>query len=271
MSSKSSLVKRNAPTYRKHLISKRNKKYGPAASSWFARRAIPRTLYNPNSRNSKNVLPPRYVTTLQYGFTGKLTASNSYEFAVVLNGLQAPGGSVAVSPAATFTGAGTGVIIPSAQALSTLMPNGFGLLALNWARYRVRSSTMKCTIIPAANVTSIVTVVPQNQYFTSTNGQQAQSRPYSKKRLVCGNGDASGCSIYSKMDVQSLFGITESQFQGDETFSSLTGGNPSKFAIWQVYVDQLSDLTSHVDHFCEIEVTYEVEFWDSYNISTTTY
>jgi len=248
-----------------------SKKYGSAARSWFSRRATPRTLYNPSSRDSKNVLPPRYVTSLQYGFTGFLTSANSYEFAVCLNGLQSPGSSVSVSPAISFVGAGTGVLVPNNQTLSTLQPNGFPLLALNWARYRVRSSTIKCTIVPYyPNVGPIlVTVVPQNQFFTSTNGQQAQTRPYAKKQMVSNQQNAKDATIYSKMDVQTLFGVLESQFQGDTAFSALTGSNPSRQALWMVYADQLYDNSSPFGASAEIEVTYEVEFWDPYNVSTT--
>lgn len=269
----SSYVSRKPKRFIKRHLKRgtKSRKSGKAASSWLSRRAHPRTIYNPCGPEVKNVLPPRYVTRLTFAFTGFLSASNSYEFAVCANGLSLPGSSVSVSPSGNFVGAGTGTMVPNNQTLSTLQPNGFPLLALNYAQYRVRKSRMKFTGIPyypnAGPVMNVV--VPQNSSLNSTNGQSAQSRPYAVKRLVANQQTAKDAIIYNEIDMSSLWGITEAQFQGDEEFSAYTGANPIKLALWKVYSDQLYDNSSPFGASCEVEVTYEVEFWNPYNVSIT--
>jgi hypothetical protein len=218
---------------------------------------------NPCSLASHNIVPPRYITNLAYGFSGTLTTANSYEFGIVGNSPRYPSYSIYTSPTANFIGAGTGAIYPNATALPSLNATGFGLLDNLYQSYRVRASSIRVICIPTNAGPIKVTVVPVNTYLSSTDGQAAQSQPYSKSRLCTGYEGTKDATIHAKMDTASLFGITEAQFQGDEAFSALTSTVPTKLWNWITYVDSVSNATTAVA--CEVEVIYEVEFWNPLN------
>lgn len=217
-------------------------------------------------------MPPRYITSLSYGFTGYLSGSNTYEVSIALNGLSYPGSSTTVSPGTSFVGPGYGTMVPNNVALNSLQANGFSTLATLYQQYRVRASTIKATVVPyyPSIGPAIVTVVPCNTYQSNTDGQAAQTRPYAKSRLCCNQQNAKDCTQYSKMDVKTLYGLTEAQFQADNNLIAFTGSNPPKQALWTVFIDQIYDNSTVCGFSCEFNVVYEVEFWNPLNLKNNT-
>jgi hypothetical protein len=236
-----------------------------------SKQAHPAILYNPCSVASHNVIAPRYVTSLQHAFTGTLSTSNTYEFGVSGNSAYKPSNVVTVSPCGNFIGAGTGALYPNTTALGSLQPNGFGVLAYNlYGSYRVRASSIKVTAT-CATVPIRVTVVPVSTYayLSSTDGQAAQSQPYSKTKLVLPNGTGRDATIYHKMDTPTIYGISETQMKADEKFAALVSTSPVQAWTWITYIDNCFN-NSNCSVTCEVQVNYEVEFWDPLNIKDNT-
>jgi len=220
-------------------------------------------MLNPCSRASHNIVAPRYITHLEYGYQGYLATESAYTFASLLNGLSYPSASSNVSPAYNFIAAGYGTLVPNTTSLTSLQPNGFSLLAPLYQSYRVRASTITVTAIP--KLTEIghcinLVVVPTEQQAAVSSGQEMLPMPYSKSLVCSSGGSARDCTIVSKMDVKTLFGAPETRFQADPQFAALSGANPAQKAVWLVNVTSLT--AESVTVSVVVKIDYEVEFWD---------
>lgn len=222
-------------------------------------------MLNPCSRSSHNIVAPRYITHLELAYQGYLATDNTYTFAQLLNGLSYPTAASNVFPGYNFTAAGLGTLSPNTTSLTALQANGFSLIAPLYQSYRVRASTITVTAIPKTsdgsnNVINMI-VVPTEQQAAEFDAENMLSMPYSKSLVCSANGTAQQCTIRSKMDVKTLFGLPEVRFQADSQFAALTGSNPVQKAVWLVNLRSLTSSATTI--CCVVKVDYEVEFYDA--------
>lgn len=199
-----------------------------------------------------------------------MTTQNNYHFNFAGNGLTYPFSTSAL-PGSTsgFLSAGYGAPTPNTTSLNSMQPVGKPVLALSYAAYRVRASSVKITchsyVYPC-----VITVLPTNTLYSNTSTELAQAAPYCKSSVVTQYAGSKENTIYHKMDTKTIFGCTENQFTSQTDFSAPTSGNPTNAWYWNICIQNMLDNSSAIPIFIKVDVNYEVEFWDPQNSDVNT-
>jgi len=241
------------------------------------------TMVNRMPKQMHTVVAPKFLTELEYGFTGtaQMGAGIAGYFNIWANGISFPGENGGVAPgdfnpftqtAGVNLGVG-GIVYPAVVALTALQPVGETMLASLYDKYRVWKSKMAVTVTGTGG-NSIVTLVPivgasLQVGIPGVDIQRAQSLPYSKAITVSANNNIKQNRIASSCVPHVILGETRQQYLDDPNTAGImatSGGLPpisdsSNQVFWQVNIAPFaSTQVTLVD--VEVRVTYVVELFD---------
>jgi len=242
------------------------------------------TMVNRMPKSLHTVVAPRYLTELEYGFTGTATMGAGVQgfFDVWANGLQFPGncygGPAGANPFTVTAGADLGVggvVYPATVALTALQPVGETMLGQLYDKYRVHGSSISVVVTPEASSANLmVTLVPLsgNEVLVAIPGndiQRAQSLPRSKAITVSPNNNIRQNRISAKCAPHNILGMTKQQYNdhpytgGIVAVSNPAGGEDTDGpqVFWQVNICPFATGFSTSANI-EVRVTYLVEFFD---------
>lgn len=222
-------------------------------------------IFNPCQLGVHNVVPPRFFTQLEYGFTGACNqaAVSSYRWSILGNSLVTPGNT-----SQAFTSIGT--LYPATHNLSVLQPVGITAMKNLWQSYRVVQSHVTFTVCPqnGANGVCQAILFPTTTEEAVNDPQLTMSLPYSKAIVTIQGGAVKENTIIKSMDVQTMFGISRQQLMADPGYSSLVGVQPANLFWWTFDVNNITGSagdTSATQVPIQVRITYDVEFYDPYN------
>jgi len=245
------------------------------------------TMVNRMPKSLHTVVAPRYLTELEYGFTGTATMGAGVQgyFDVWANGLWFPGittyaggaGLNFTTTAGADLGVG-GVVYPATVALTALQPVGETMLASLYDKYRVHGSSMSVVVTPEASSANLmVTLVPLsgNEVIAgipANDIQRAQSLPRSKAITVSPNNNIKLNRVHAKCAPHNILGMTKQQYNDNPNTSGLVAisnpGGPSgpadaesNVVFWQVNLSPFASGFSTSANI-EVRITYLVEFFD---------
>jgi len=236
------------------------------------------TMVNRMPKSLHTVVAPRYLTELEYGFTGSQlsTAGLQGYFNIWANGLWFPGEPLPGPGGNAFTvaigadeGVG-GVVYPATVALTALQPVGETMLASLYDKYRVHGSSIAVTCTPTSgSANAIISIVPisGSELLVAIPGndiQRAQSMPRSKFITVSPNNNIKQNRISARCASHIILGMTKQQYNDSPSTAGITSTeNPAgDYAVfWQMNLAPFSAGALTSCDF-EIRVTYLVEFFD---------
>lgn len=230
-------------------------------TGYFKQAAHQNMMVNKASARLHNLVAPKFLTKLEYGFTGAhtLAAGTVGYFDVKLNSLHFPGN--ANDP---FTGAQFGgTLYPATLALNALNPDGYSQLGVLYSTVKVLASKFTITCTPTGSVDCGMCVYPvESPAALVADYQQAQSLPYSKAIVCTGNNNIRQNTIQSYMDGATLAGLSKRQYIDDNyNFQATIGADPHSIQDWVVIITPFA-AGSALSNNIQVRVTYWVEFFD---------
>lgn len=141
---------------------------------------------------------------------------------------------------------------------------GLAQLAALYGRYRAYAS--KITVQPLAvgsglNATSFyMCLLPQTDTSSTSDMNDAIMNPYSKFRNFNVNNPFTGI-IKHYCATEKIFGLNNKTVEIDDTYSSLTNGNPSREWYWQLYAQNPNGTGDNVISVM-VTLEYYVEFYN---------
>jgi len=243
------------------------------------------TMINKMPKSLHTVVAPRYLTELEYGFTGTATGTEGDQgyFNIWANGIALPGtetstGTSNFNPFTTTSGADAGVggvIYPANVALTALQCVGETMLASLYDKFRVWKSSIEVIATPISGGTNaqiVLLPITGTELFTSipgNDGQRAQSLPRSKFITVSPNNNIRQNRIASTCVPHVVLGLTRQQYLDDPgTAGVMSTSNPpsnlpdaSSQVYWQINMMPFSS-TGTVTCNVEVRVRYHVELFD---------
>lgn len=203
---------------------------------------------------------PRYLTKLEYGFSGTinqaLAAGTAAYWSIGMNWGLHPGNTANPFTAAT----GSGVLYPATLAINALNPVGFSQLAVLYARYRIHTSRVVASITPPTK--AFVVVYPESVDMPVTDFQSAMIQPFSKDFELSQYNNIKQNTIIMTHRCHEILGLTKRQYSDSDNTGSLVTGHPNNGCYWNFIVQPDAAATSLVGTTVNIRVTYFVEFYD---------
>ncbi len=214
---------------------------------------------NNNNRRSGNSRSSSTTQSLRGGFPDRQRVTLSY----VTNISLTPSG---VS-AADYVFAGNDVFDPDVTSTGS-QPANYDDFSAIYQRYRVWGSRIYWnTANSAAGALDLNTVVVGPRHTstaltTRTQQEYFQAQPYTKcfKTIVYTNGAASVRGSLS-MSTQKYFGLSKTQFEGQEDTTALVSTSPAHRWFWHFCITS-DDQSSSTLHYVNVRIDYDVEFWD---------
>ncbi len=164
---------------------------------------------------------------------------------------------------------GNGLFDPGLS-LSAGQPVGFDYWASMYERYRVIGSHIHVTVVNSSTVTgnntanSTITVFPATASAALSTQSDANSQPYATTKDVT---NALPAVIRKTMKTSTIVGVKD--MEGADQLQALISGTPSNEWFWNIGIISGAAYTNY-NLELEIQVTYDVEFFDRAQINRST-
>lgn len=204
---------------------------------------------------------PRYLTKLEYGFSGTINqalAAGTASYWSIHGGTGLHCGNTAN----TFTAVtGSGVLYPATLAINALSATGFTQLSVLYARVRVHMSRIVLSLTPPTK--AFVVVYPSNEDVPVTDFQSALAQPFSKEYELSQYNNVKQNTIMMTHKSHEILGLTKRQFMdSDNTAALVTATHPNNQVYWNIIVQPDAAATSLVGTTVNLRMTYWAEFFD---------
>ncbi len=152
---------------------------------------------------------------------------------------------------------GNSLFDPDQTGAGTTQPMGFDQWKLLYERYKVHASSISLRVVNSTSTVTKLVLFPMTDAVSLVNDiNEASEQPYSKSRMITGQGGSPFVNIYNKMSTKKIRGV---RIPLDDDYSANIDANPARQWFWHILCqDPL--FTGTLDLLVDVSIIYYAEF-----------